>query len=290
MTTIRPATPADLGAIIAIAAATGQDEDFENDYPGYIDHLMAAGTLVVAQAGDAVAGFGGTMRLGSGADAVIMLTDLFVDPAAHGRGYGRAILTVLWGDEARKMTFASLHASALPLYTSFGVSAWWPLLYLRGESARLAPPRGWSVTATTPELAAELDLAWTGADRIGDYRLWAARPGGAAIIVGHEGRPMAAGATGGPRGEFGITHLALAPSAEGTEAASAVQAAASWPRPPAPAVATGTGTAVICLPGPHPAVRPLLAAGWRVTGLDLHMASSPDLLDPLRAVPNPSLA
>ena len=44
------------------------------------------------------------------------------------------------------------------------------------------------------------------------------------------------------------------------------------------------------LPGPHPAVRALLAAGWRVAEFDLYMATAPGLLDPSRAVPSPALA
>jgi hypothetical protein len=51
---------------------------------------------------------------------------------------------------------------------------------------------------------------------------------------------------------------------------------------------SGTGTAY--LPGPHPAVRHLLAAGWRVETFDLFMSTAPGLLDPRRAVPSPSLA
>jgi hypothetical protein len=33
----------------------------------------------------------------------------------------------------RRMTFSSLHGHALPLYTSFGLDAWRPLLYLCGR-------------------------------------------------------------------------------------------------------------------------------------------------------------
>jgi hypothetical protein len=47
---------------------------------------------------------------------------------------------------------------------------------------------------------------------------------------------------------------------------------------------------MVCLPAPHPAVRPLLGAGWRVRDKDLYMASEPDLLDARRAVPGPSAA
>jgi len=50
------------------------------------------------------------------------------------------------------------------------------------------------------------------------------------------------------------------------------------------------GTVRACLPAPHPAVRPLLAQGWRFEEFDLFMASEPDLLDPRRTVPSPALA
>jgi hypothetical protein len=46
----------------------------------------------------------------------------------------------------------------------------------------------------------------------------------------------------------------------------------------------------VCLPAPHPAVRALLAAGWRFDEFDLFMASEPGLLDPRRTVPSPALA
>jgi hypothetical protein len=50
------------------------------------------------------------------------------------------------------------------------------------------------------------------------------------------------------------------------------------------------GRTRVCLPAPHPAARPLLAAGWRNDDLDLYMATEPGLLDPRRAVPSPGLA
>jgi hypothetical protein len=95
---------------------------------------------------------------------------------------------------------------------------------------------------------------------------------------------MAGAAIGGAPGQYGLTHLALATSAaDRADAADAVLATVAALRP-------ADGRAVVCLPGPHPAVRPLLAAGWRVTEFDLYMATEPALLDPSRAVPSPALA
>jgi hypothetical protein len=127
---------------------------------------------------------------------------------------------------------------------------------------------------------AALELAWTGVDRSDDHLAWARRPGGAAFLARRGGQVMAGAATGGVAGEYGLTHLALAPSAD---AADGVLVVLAGLRPE-------DGQAVVCLPGPHPAVRPLLAAGWRVAEFDLYMATEPGLLDPGRVVPSPAQA
>lgn len=182
------------------------------------------------------------------------------------------------------MTFSSLHAHALPLYTSFAVDAWWPLLYLRGDVRRLRMPGGWSVCPSDPELIGSLERDWTGVDRTAEHRLWAARPRGSAVTISLDGRTMAAGTVGGAGVEYGISHLAIdARIADDERARDAVMAVLSWLEP-------ADGQARVCLPAPHPATRSLLAAGWRVEDLDLYMASEPGLIDPRRSVPSPALA
>lgn len=215
---VREAVLADLPQIAAVALATGQDEEWGGADPAYMTHLLAHGRVVVGVSGGSVAGFGATRSLGGAPDAVSMLCDLFVHPRLHGSGCGRAMLAALWPDAGgRRMTFSSLHGHALPLYTSFGLDAWWPLLYLRGRVDALAAAAGWQASAASPAEVAALELSWTGADRSAD------------------------------------------------------------------------GLARVCLPAPHPAVRALLAAGWRVDEFDLFMATEPGLLDPRRAVPSPAL-
>ena len=279
---VREARPGDLEAIAAVALAAGQDEEWGGADPAYTAHLLAHGRVVVGISGGSVIGFGAVRQIG----AVSMLCDLFVDPRAHGGGCGRAMLASLWPGDGPRMTFSSLHAHALPLYTSFGLDAWWPLLYLRGRAATLTVPGGWRSETAAPADVAAYELAWTGTDRSDDHLAWARRPAGSGMLARRDGEVMASGTVGGADGEYGLIHLALEPSASAADATGAVLAVLAVLRPGRPA----DGTVRACLPAPHPAVRPLLAQGWRFEEFDLFMASEPDLLDPRRTVPSPALA
>jgi len=154
---VRAATEDDLAAIAAVAEATGQVEEWSGSDPAYVRHLLAHGQVLVAEhratEGRAmvVTGFGATLRIGDGPAAVTMLCDLFVDPGWHGRGVGQALLAALWEPGSPRMTFSSLHAHALPVYTRAGLDAWWPLLYLGGDVGALPRAPGWTIAAASPE-------------------------------------------------------------------------------------------------------------------------------------------
>ena len=280
---VRAAAEADLPAIAAVATATGQVEEWSGSDPAYVTHLLAEGRVMVAERGGSVTGFGATRRIGTRPGAVTMLCDLFVDPRFHGLGIGQALLAALWEPGSARMTFSSLHAHAVPLYTRAGLDAWWPLLYLGGNVRVLPRPDGWTITAPSPAEVAALEAEWTGIDRAADHRAWAARPGGQPVIARRGVAALAAGTVAGVDAEYGITHLALSPAAGDGEAVAAILSVLASLNPP-------DGRARVCLPAPHPATRPLLAAGWHVDFVDLFMATSPGLLDPRRAVPSPSLA
>jgi GNAT superfamily N-acetyltransferase len=279
---VRAAGDADVPAIGTITMATGQHDDWGGANPAYVRHLLAHGRVVVAEFSGDVVGFGAVQQIG----AVSMLCDLFVDPAVHGRGCGRAILTDLWSTASPRMTFSSLHSHAVPLYTSFGLDPWWPLLYLKGYTARMRAIEGWAVEPAPPAAAAARELAWTGADRAADYRAWAARAAGEAILIRRDpgGDVVAVGAVIHRGPDRGVVHLITAPGADDGDAAAVVlQSLARLADEP-------SQLAHVCLPAPHPAVRGLLASGWRFDEFDLFMASDPELLDPRRAVPSPGQA
>ena len=281
--TVRDAAASDTETIAGIALATGQDEEWAGADPAYVRHLLARGRLVVAECRGVVSGFGATIRIGAGPAAVTMLCDLFVDPRSHGLGLGQAMLAALWRDGTPRMTFSSLHAHALPLYTRSGLDAWWPLLYLCGDVAALATPAGWAVKPVTAGEVGGLEQRWTGIDRTADHEAWAARPGGRPVVARCDGEAVAAGTVGGAGPEYGIIHLALSPGCGDADARDAVLAVLASLDPPG-------GRARACLPAPHPATRPLLTAGWRNDFLDVYMATEPGLLDPRRAVPSPPFA
>lgn len=281
---VRPAGEADMAAIAKITTATGQHDEWGGANPAYVGHLLTHGRVVVTELGGDVVGFGAVQEIGS--PPVSMLCDLYVDPAVHGRGCGRAMLSDLWSAAPRRMTFSSLHSHAMPLYTSFGLDPWWPLMYLKGYAARLPVSNDWAVEAATPAAVAAFELAWTGADRAAEYGVWASRPTGESVVVrvGADGEVIAAGAVIHRGPDRGIVHLSTTPGAGDAVAAGVVlQSLALLADEP-------SQLAHVCLPAPHPAVRALLAAGWRFDEFDLFMASEPELLDPRRAVPSPGQA
>ena len=178
-----------------------------------------------------------------------MLCDLFVDPRFHGRGIGQALLAALWEPGSPRMTFSSLHAHAVPVYTRAGLDAWWPLLYLGGSVRALPRPDGWTVTTPSPALVAALEAEWTGIDRAADHRAWAARPGGQPVIARRGAQALAAGTVAGADDEYGIVHLALSPAAGDGEAVDAVLRRARLAQSPG---RPGPGVPARAAPG-HPA-------------------------------------
>jgi hypothetical protein len=244
---------------------------------------MTVGRVVVAELAGSVVGFGAVEQIGAGPDAVTMLCDLFVDPAAHGRGLGRAMLADLWASAGRRMTFSSLHSHAVPLYTSFGLDAWWPLLYLHGPTAALPIINEWAVESVAPGVAARYEGRWTGADRLADLQAWTAGSGGESVLVSRDDEVIAAGAVINAGPDRGITHLAVSPATDDGQAAGVVLMTLAQ-------LGGHAGHARVCLPAPHPAVRALLAAGWRSDEFDLFMATEPELINPRRAVPSPAQA
>jgi GNAT superfamily N-acetyltransferase len=257
---IRPAGEHDLGSIRRISLATGQPEIGSGADPAYLDHLRSSGTVLVAddQDGQAVA-WGAEKPVGRAS----LLTDLFVDPTHQGEGLGSALLRELWpdrSDAAPRFTFSSQHPAALPIYTRAGLSPLWPLLYLSGAPDRLPPGRA-IVEHVSTDVAARIERDMTGSDRTPEYRYWL-QQGAAGLVVRVADEIVGVGA--GAPGE--LAHLACPPESAANEVVGASLQA------------LGPSRAQVCVPGPHPALAVLLAAGYSITDYDIYMSNRPDLL------------
>lgn len=259
---VRPARAEDDAGIASVARATGQSSRDSGADSRYTAFLRDHGALLVAEADGRIAGYGATIGVG----AASLLADLFIDPAQQGAGVGQALLGALWPHDRAtpRFTFASQDPRAISLYARAGLTAWWPLLYLRGQPAALPDSAlsgsGLTVARVEPTLAGRYETQWTGVDRTADLTFLSADAGG--LVVSRDGHVVAAGVFG----SAGLAHLA---GPDPAEAADAVVASLRTLR---------DGEALVCLPGPHPAVPRLLAAGFRIADFDVFMATEPTLL------------
>jgi ribosomal protein S18 acetylase RimI-like enzyme len=242
---IRRATPADIPAIRAVARASGFDGS-DGDDPAYLTHLLDVGTvaLALAEPDGEPAGFAATVSVGG----VTMLADLFVDPSRQSRGTGRALLDAVFEGTAARMTFSSHDPRAITLYARAGMTAHWPLLYLRGSLSRSGP-----VQTCSPEDAAAIEAAWTGIDRTAAYRLWSG-----------SGRAVRVAGGVGAIGEGRLHHAATEPGADPDQVVRTL-------------LGTIDGEVRLCIPGHHPAASRLLRDGFVVEDFDLFMTTEADI-------------
>jgi GNAT superfamily N-acetyltransferase len=272
--TIRPARDDDVEAIEAVLLMHDEGPDGappvpKGAYHHYLRHLLARGTMVVAEAGDAIVGFGASVDAGR----AVHLADLFVHPHLMGEGIGRRLVEAVYPEGRPRTTFASDDPRAMHLYVGLGMTPLWPNLYLTGSASRVPEPAGVAAADATWEEVAALELAWTGLDRSADYRLWNERPGNRCFVVRRGDEPVAAGDSRLRLRGSGRWLIRLMPS-PGTDPTDAILAALRHS-------ADEDGVIGACVMGPNPALRTLLVeCGFRIADRDTFMASDPELLDP----------
>lgn len=246
-----------------------------------LGHLVRTATLLLAERDGRIVGFGGR----ADRSGVAFLTDLFVDPALQSSAVGKSLLRELFqGASARRFTLASTDARAVALYTRTGMSPRWPNFDLVADSARVRLPKGQSVKLrpTDPLDPAFLDwdfdvgrrrrpqdLAFfrdvqdascfwidAGADRVG-Y-----------AVVRRD-------AVGGVRDDT----LTVGPIGGRSAAAAraATLAAVAWAQ-------ERSARLKMTVPGPHPALRTLVDAGFRIEYIGTYCASASVRLNPSRYI------
>jgi hypothetical protein len=269
----------DVASIRSILAEHGNDGPYSSvDIVGpYVRHLIQAGRALVVDDGPRLVAFGATLLTGRGRH----LSDLFVRADSLGRGIGRPVLDALYGEDWPRTTFASEDTRAMPIYIRAGMAPLWTSLYLQGPADDVPRTHGGLMTETAdPGLLAELERTWTGVDRSVDHAFWATQAEADAFVVLEAGEAVAGGY--GRARQVGaarvLDRLVVRPDHEpvGPIFAALLRAARG-------------GEVRATLPGPNPAVRPLLEAGFKLEDRDTYMASEPDLVDPARLLPNPGM-
>jgi GNAT superfamily N-acetyltransferase len=249
---VRPAGPDDLDGLRSIAAHYGNLEPWP-ERPDWLDYELERGALWVADDARAVVGFAGVLIDGE----IAHLADAFVRPDALGRGIGRALLDAALPAAGTRVTFASSDPRALPLYVRAGMQPLAPVIYLEGTLGGTA-----AAERVDPRDLIERDAAAAGRARPAALD-FLARAGAYGLRSGE--RDYAVVRTAGGVAEIG-------PAAGDSDALLALLA--------------GAGLVRIALFGPHPALRPLLDAGLRISAVDTYMGSRPDVVDLRRYVPH----
>ena len=261
-----------MDAVGRISRVAGQPETGSGVDPSYVGHVAEVGTVLVAVNGSGeVVGWTAAMASASGE----VLSDLFVDPSARGRGVGQALLRRLWPQGPAtpgRFTFSSQHPAAMPLYASWGLAPGWPLLYMVGSPLRIRPQHVRTELVGAAE-AARHEAEVTGVDRTSDYEYWTRASEGFGLMVRDRSGVVGVGAVTANA----VVHLVVAPGAEAVSVTLA-------------ALMTCVDNKVdICVPGPHPALRAMLAAGFRVVDYDVHMTTV-DVTLPTTWIYSPGLA
>ena len=260
----------------------------------YLDRLFGDGTVLVAEREGRVVGFAAAVWIHPAARSNegrrSHVSDLFVEPSEHGSGVGGPLYRALLEAHAdeRWSVSSSGDPRAQALYTRGGMVPAWPLFYL--QRPRSAADR--RLPASTPDAvvrrisADELSAAFaelSGFDRRLDVVTWSSRRGGTPFAVELDGRLALAGCVRDGHDSM-IRWFDSAIRAANADPVAAL-AAALGSRELVP-----EGAAIgLCLGGPHPALKPLLDAGFRIVERDTWCETPLGLLDPARVVPDPSV-
>lgn len=298
-TIIRPATPADLLACTAVWRSTVDPmlAPPTAAYPLY-GHELETGTLLVAERMSAgqtgvVIGFAASITRG----ARWFLADLFVAPEHHSSGAGRMLLETLVDTDAPgpiRTTMATDDPRAISLYTRLGMAPRWPCFSIVGLSHRTGPVAGAGRTEPYRCSAADLLDAASACQYpldAQDLAYWQTTVGAEPMLVGDGSEPIG-GAVVRWATPFSIAHpgsISVGPlfarsTGDVTDVVACVLGLVRAEQPEQPVK--------LYVPGPSPALGPLLEAGYRIEEFELHSAPeghTPPLLDPTRVLPSHDL-
>lgn len=287
----RPASAADLPAI--------DDIYYQSEMRGVtappppraiagLRYILATGNLVVAERDGEIIGFAGRVVRGD----VAYLTDLFVREEQQSGRVGQALLAAaLPHDTLIRCTLASVDFRAHALYVRDGMRPRWPNYWLHGVAGDLGELPTSDLTTIEANFADPALLAWdtevSGRSRPGDHAYWRDVCGATPLWFRRGGETVGYGVVS-TRGSSSLWYpdaFTLGPigARRAEDAAACVCATVAWAR--------ARGVVLrLALPGAHPALAPLLAAGFRIVYVEtfLSTAETP-FFDPERYTPSGDL-
>lgn len=272
----RPAQESDLAQVYEVFYQTEildhPHPPARGDVPGYLRHVLQTGTLVVAEQEQAIVGYAGAITRGP----ISFLTDLFVHPSHQSSQLGKALLQAALPPDhlTLRCTVSSSDPRAQALYIRAGMVPQWPSFALRLED----PARAWptpadiEISEAAPDDPAllEWDAQISGRPRPLEHRYWVRKEQAVPLWfqrqqqrVGYGYIRLNAGTLWQPNA-YAVGPLGVR-SAE--DATACALAALRW-------AAQRSAVVHITVPGPHPALAPLLEHGFHIAYADIFMSSA----------------
>lgn len=286
MVTIRPAQVADIAGVHDCWLLTDYPDETERTAMAalgmapWFPHLLHTGTLLVAEADGTIVGFAGTQIRGR----VCYLADCFVRPDWQSRGVARALVQQLHADATLiHCTLASSDPRAASLYVRAGMTPRFPMFMLEStpRTQHLSPLVTTRVCTDVAEWLA-YDQRLIGHDRRVDIAHLCEQPT-AVLLQMWDGARLLGQALAHPRrydraphGKYNIGPVAAFQRAD---AAAVAQSAVAW------TLRHGATWVNLRIPGPHPALPLLLAAGMQTQFVELFCASQ-EWFDPACYAPS----
>ena len=292
---IRRARPADLTTLLRLTlAGLGRRELADSVKPGDVHafhtHTLRHGRLLVAVAGDRIAGYASTIER----DDVRILSQVFVDERMRSSGIGRRLVDEIDPpDGVTRLLVASADERASALYIRRGCVPAWPVYTLTMTAAALECLPAGAVNVEPAEISdelVELDATISGRSRRDDFAFWAGSGGGTPYLVTLNGETAGVGWIHDPRSgamskwydEEAAVHVGPVGTLSPRDARDGVLAILAAVRQAFP----GRG-ASIEIGGPHPALPELLRAGGRLVDAETFMSNVPNRFGtPDRYVPS----
>lgn len=274
--TIRTAHAADLPAIVEIWYRAEVDESgvalpCPQNPPAIFRHLLATADLRIAEEDGRPVGFVALTTRGK----LSYLALMFVLAECQSRGIGQALLhAVMLSVGGTICTAASTDPRAQALYIRAGMQPHWPLYHLAMTTSAVGPLRtDGSIARPTINHSPALhawDTAISGQSRTQDHAAFGTLLPAIPLWVERDGTTIGYGfvQTAGEIVLAAPDAYTVGPVGARTadDAVRCVGAVVEWARQRA-------RTVRIALPGPHPALGPLLDAGLRIVYVEQFMAS-----------------